>query len=104
MDTRACHFARGKQARDRGPSVQIGFDAAHQVVRRPDRQQIARQRSKPALRHVAAIIGNRRRTSSASMCRKFRKIGPEVRCDSSTMLRETMSRGARNRPTGGSAS
>ena len=44
VHARARHLARGKQPGHRRAAVEIGFDAAHHVVRcRPDRNEIARE-------------------------------------------------------------
>ena len=82
MHPRARDLPGREQAGHRRPAVQIGFHAAHQVVRgRPDGN---RDRAPDRIRRC----GTSRRSSEtggahrpASRCRRLRKIGPAVRWD-----------------------
>ena len=56
----------------------------------------SRAMSMPTRRHIAAIVGNRARTRSASRCCSVRNTGPPDASISRTMPRATTSRGARS--------
>ena len=96
VHARARDLAGGEQPGHRRAAVEIGLDAAHHVVRgRPDRNQIAREIEA----RLQARRGDRRKSPMhlvGVQMAKAQKDRSRVRWDSSTMLRETTSRGARS--------
>ena len=97
VHARARDLAGREQAGHRRAAVEIGLDASHQVVRgRPDRKQVAREiepgfqarrgdhRKAPV--HLVGVEMPQAQEDRTRACAR----------DSSTMLRETTSRGARS--------
>ncbi len=87
-------LAAGVEAGDRGRAVEVGGDAAHQVVGRGcDRDADRSDRSRPAWAHPAAMFGKRARTRSRSRCASVR-YAPSPEAISASIARVTTSLGA----------